>query len=402
MNRFFGYLKVQFMRAMKYYPMILIFTVILTASIVLFIKAMFQTKDGEEDKKRFEIGLVGDLSESYLDYGIVAFKNLDSSQYYVEFTEMEEDEAKERLLDGELYGYVIIPDGFIKSIIRGENKPLTYVASNSPATFGPILVNEIIQMVSQLVIQSQNGIYGLIDIAEQYDVSKKTYNKAIDNMNLEYISVVLNREGHYETTTVGLGNGLSYKDYYICAFLILLLLLWGIVCSALMTRHNMGLTRLLKSNGYSVGSMILGDYIPFLLLMCVNTGVLLLLGRSVFAVSGIEIFVRILPVVILLTAMQFFLYELSSNIITSVLMQLFVAVFLSYASGLFYPIYSLPLVIQECSRKLPVGLAFEYLSEILREKTGWEVLPRIWAYSFMFLGLSYLVRRYKIRSNRYE
>ena len=402
MNRFFGYIKVQFIRAIKHYPIILIFTAILTISVMLFVKVMFQTKDGEAGTKRFEIGLVGDLSETYLDIGIVALKNLDSSQYYVEFTEMEEDEAKERLLDGELYGYVLIPEGFVESIVYGENKPLTYVASNNPATVGPMLANEIIRVVSQMVIQSQNGIYGLSDIAELYDVSKKTYNKALDDMNLEYISTILNREGYYETTYVGLGNGLSYKDYYICAFLILLILLWGIACSALMTRHSMGLLRLLKSNGYSMGSMLLGDYIPFLLLMCVNTGLLVLLGKEVFDIRGIEVFVRILPAVILITAMQFFLYELSSNIITSVLLQLFVTVFLSYASGLFYPIYSLPQVIQVCSRKLPVGLAFEYLSEILRGKTGWEIMPKIWIYSFAFFVLSYLARYYKLRSNRYE
>ncbi len=397
MNRFFGYIKVQFIRAIKHYPIILIFTAILTISVVFFVKVMFQTKDGEEGKKRFEIGLVGDLSETYLDIGIVALKNLDSSQYYVEFTEMEEDEAKERLLDGELYGYVLIPEGFVESIVYGENKPLTYVAANNPASFGPMMANEIIRVVSQMVIQSQNGIYGLIDIAELYDVSKKTYNKAIKDMNIEYISVILDREGYYETTYVGLGNGLSYKDYYICAFLILLILLWGIACASLMTRHSMGLLRVLKSNGYSMGGMLLGDYIPFLLLMSINMGILVLFGNQ-----GIEILVRILPAVILLTAMQFLLYELSSNIITSVLLQLFVTVFLSYASGLFYPIYSLPQIIQVCSRELPVGIAFEYLSEILKGKTGWETLPQIWIYSLAFLVLSYVVRYYKLRSNRYE
>lgn len=402
MNKFLRYLKVQFMRAVRHYPIIFIFTIILTVSVVLFVKVMFQSKDSEEGKKRFEIGLVGDLSETYLDIGIVAFKNLDSSQYYVEFTEMEEDEAKERLLDGEIYGYVLIPDGFIESIVYGENKPLTYVSANSPATFGPVLTYEIVQIVSQLIIQAQNGIYGLIEIAEDYDVSRKVYNKAVKEMNLEYISVVLNREGYYEQSYVGLGDGLTYKDYYTCAFLILLILLWGIACSALMTKHDMALPRLLKSNGYSMGSMVLGDYIPFFVMMCINTCLLLVFGGSVLGINGIEVFFRILPIVILITTMQFFLYELSSNIITAVLLQLFVTVFLSYASGLFYPIYSLPEIVQQCSKVLPTGIAFQYLSEVLGEKTGWEMLPGIWTYSFVFIGLSLVMRHYKLRSNKYD
>ncbi len=390
------------MRAAKHYPIILIFTILLTVSVGIFAINMFQSKDSAESKKKFEVGLVGDLSETYFDVGILAITSVDSSQYYVKFTEMEEEEANKRLRSGELYGYIQIPDGFVQSIVHGENKSLTYVSANSPATFGPVLTNEIIQIVSQLVVQGQNGIYGMIEIADKYNVKGKVYRDALNDLNMIYIDVVLDREGFYDVTYVGLGDGITFKEYYICAFLILLILLWGISCSALLIKHDMALPRILRSSGYGLRHMVLGDYLPFGIMMCLNTVLMLGLGGKVLGINGFQMFWNALPVIIMLTAMQFLLYEFSSNMISGVLLQLFVTIALSYASGLFYPIYSLPSLIQSCSKVLPTGIAFNYLTEVIQGGSGWEILPYVWLYAIVFMVLSIVVRLYKIRSNKYD
>jgi ABC-2 type transport system permease protein len=279
---------------------------------------------------------------------------------------------------------------------------LTYVSADNPASLGPILTNEIVEIVTKLVVQAQNGIYGMTEIADRYGVSRKARNQAIRDINIEYISAVLGREGFYEQTYVGLGDGLSYKEYYTCVFVILLMLLWGIACSAMLIKHDMALSRILTSSGYRMSTMVIGDYIPFLIMMCVNTCLLLVIGGTYLEIDGLSLFSRMIPMIVLLTTMQFFLYEIATNIISGVLMQLFVVVLLSYASGFFYPIYSLPGMIQTVSKMLPTGLSFRYLSEILQGKTGMEVLPMVWLYSILFILLSMVVRQYKIRSNKYD
>ena len=402
MNRFWKYLKIQSKRAFHHYPIILIFTMILTVCMVLFVQTLFSSKGAEEGKKKFEIGLVGDLSETYLDIGIVALKNMDSSQYYVELTEMSEWEAKEKLKSGELYGYILIPEGFVDSIISGENKPLVYVAASNPATFGPTLTNEMVQILSGLVIQGQNGIYGMIEIADQYDITGDAFDEAVLELNVKYIDTVLDREEYYEHEYVGLGDGLSFVEYYVCAFLILLLLLWGMTCSSLLIKHDMALPRILRSRGYRLPTMILGDYIPFLVMMGINMLLLLGIGGPYLELDGMELFVGAMPVIVMITAMQYLLYELSSNIISGVLMQLFVTVILSYVSGLFYPIYSLPVILQKWSVCLPTGLAFRYLSELVVGRSGSDMVMQIWIYGGLFLIIAMLVRQYKMRSNKYD
>ena len=402
MNKFLKYFKIQVMRSVKHYPMILGLTLLLTASILLFANRMFYTKDAEDSKKKIQVGLVGDLTETYLDIGIVALADMDSSRYYVDLVELSEEEAKQKLASGELYGYISIPEGFVESIVYGENKPLTYVAANSPATLGPVMVNEILEIVSQLVVQGQNGIYGMLEIAEEYKVSDKVTDRAIVDLNVRFVDTVLDREQFYELEYVGLGEGISYTNYYICAFLVLLLLLWGMAGSSLVIKRDMSLQRVLRSRGHNIVGLVLGDYIAFALIMLFNVALLLGVGSFFLKLEAVSAFFALIPVVLLVTSIQFLLYELTDNYISGVFVQLFTAIACSYISGFFYPIYSLPEFFQKLSRVLPTGVAFEYLKEMVKGNSGEEALRNVWVYVLVFMTASAVMRMYKMRSNKYD
>lgn len=402
MNKFLKYFKIQVMRSVKHYPMILGLTLLLTASILLFANRMFYTKDAENSKKKIQVGLVGDLTETYLDIGIVALADMDSSRYYVDLVELSEEEAKQKLASGELYGYISIPEGFVESIVYGENKPLTYVAANSPATLGPVMVNEILEIVSQLVVQGQNGIYGMLEIADEYQVSDRVTDRAIVDLNVRFVDTVLDREQFYELEYVGLGEGISYTNYYICAFLVLLLLLWGMAGSSLVIKRDMSLQRVLCSRGHSIVGLVLGDYIAFALIMLFNVALLLGVGSFFLKLEAVSAFFALIPVVLLVTSIQFLLYELTDNYISGVFVQLFTAIACSYISGFFYPIYSLPEFFQKLSRVLPTGVAFEYLKEMVKGNSGEEALRYVWVYVLVFMTASAVMRMYKMRSNKYD
>ena len=376
--------------------MILVLTLLLTASMILFANNLFGSQDDESVKKKIRLGLVGDLSETYLDIGIVALTDMDTSKYYLDLVELSEEEAKAQLSSGEIYGYVLIPEGFVQSIVDGENKTLTYVASNSPATFGPVMVNEIMQIVSQLVIQGQNGIYGMFEIADEYGISNTVQNRAAIELNVRYVDAVLDREQFYELEYVGLGDGISFTNYYICAFFVLLLFLWGMASPTLLIKRDMSLQRVLYSRGHRVVGLVLGDYYAFLLIPILN--LIVLLG----VVGYFSLFVEVIPVVLLVTGMQFFLYELTDNYISGVFVQLFTTVVCAYISGYFYPIYSLPEVFQKLSTFLPTGVAFNYLKELISGNSGEQVRGIVWLYVLAFLVATTAMRMYKMRSNKYD
>lgn len=401
MNKFLKYFKTQGKRTVKHYPFILLFTAVLTLCIALFVSTMFSTKESENAQK-MKVGITGDLSESYLNLGILAITSMDSSRFYVEFVRLDEEEARKQTEDGRLSGYIVFPEDFMESISYGRNEPLTFVSQNDPSALTPAVTKEIIQIVSKLVLQGQNGVYGMVAFSEEYQIPDDVHEKALEDLNLQYIDAALDREDYYDVTYVGLGDGISFQTYYICAFLILLLMLWGMSCANLLIKHDMVLPRILHSNGHTLFGMVMGDYLPYLLMLAINTLIVSLLGASYIDMGAVEAWIRLFPVVILISTMQFFFYELSSNLISGILLQLFVTVILSYASGLFYPIYSLPETIQKVGAILPTRVAFGYLSEVIQGKT--EVLQTVlvWSYVAVFVVASVLVRQYKMRSNKYD
>lgn len=82
------------------------------------------------DSQKYRIGVVGDLSSSYLGFGITAIQSLDDSRLMIELVTMTEKEAEESFMRGELYAIVELPEGMMDAIESGRNdKPISYIAS---------------------------------------------------------------------------------------------------------------------------------------------------------------------------------------------------------------------------------------------------------------------------------
>ncbi len=411
MSKFIRYLNAQLKRTVKVYPVILIFTCLITACVMVLLSVLLSQNNSKEADTKISVGLVGDTSESYLDIGISVIKEFDSTKYYIELIEMEQDEAEKRLLSGELMGYIVVPEDFVESIVSGENKHLTYYTDNSPATFGPTIMNEIVNIISDLLIEAQSGIYSMIDVGEKYEVDDETVDDAVNELNLEYISTVLGREGYYDVQFIGIGNGLGFTDYYFYAFFTLLLMLWGMTCIHLRIRTDMSLPRLLKSRGVGATSQVICDYIPYFIIMYLSAVVLALLCAKFGKGMGLAftetvtgagdyfmLAVRLVPAVAVISAMQFLLYEMSTNIISGVLLQLVTTVGLAYASGFFYPLSYFPKSVRTVAEYLPTRAVFNYASTAFLGKNSDALM--LFIFFVAFIVLSVAVRTYRMRGDR--
>ena len=123
MNKYFRYLKIQLQRTVKVYPVIIAFTIITSLVLMLLLNNMFLADSNSVRTSKINIGLVGDTTETYLDIGFIAVQELDSTKHYIDFTNYEnESDAAADLKKGGLFGYIVIPDGFVESVADGENK----------------------------------------------------------------------------------------------------------------------------------------------------------------------------------------------------------------------------------------------------------------------------------------
>ena len=90
MTRFPIYFLSQLKRIKRVLPAIMIMTLLLVGCILLIAGGMLQSDSSSEKKQKVQVGLVGDISGSYLGFGITALQHLDSSRFAIEFIEMEE------------------------------------------------------------------------------------------------------------------------------------------------------------------------------------------------------------------------------------------------------------------------------------------------------------------------
>lgn len=377
-------------------------TVILVCGLALLAAALFQLENAQEKKQKVEIGLVGNRSGSYLGFGIQALQSLDSSRFAIDFLEMSsEREAKEALERGELSAYVLLPDGFVDALVRGENMPATYVTSPGAAGIGSMVMNELVETISDLITESENGIYGAQRFLREQG-REDIYWEASDRLYLRYLDFILGRELVYKIELTGVSGGLTVIEYYTCSIIILFLLFWGIAAAPFLIHREFYIFRLLQAKGLSAGRQILAEYGAYILLLSgIFLPIMILVGaaaaRTEFVMfdSPLRMF-GLLPVILLFAAMQLVIYEWITNPVTGALIQFLGALGLGYLSGCFYPVTFFPAGVQLIAPFLPTGAAMEYSGKMMLGSTAYGELVVMGMYGAGFLLIAVLLRKRRL------
>lgn len=394
------YFSLQLKRMMKALPGICLLTVLLTISLLFLLKAMFFIEESREDKQVVKVGIVGDLSDSYLGVGINVLINMEGIRNLADIRRMEETEAEALFEAGEISAYLIIPDGFIDSILVGENKEIIYVTTEKAQGIGGLLMNELVDAVSSLITTTQTNIYSMQTYLREHDMRDRI-PAATEGMNLAYIGAVLNRMAIYDLQASGVSNKMSVTGHLFTGILLLLALLWGINCVSLMVREENSLLKLLKIKGFQEKAQVSAEVLAYGILQCVTLCLVFICVMVVKYAMGLEIpewealevleklwFVcKWIPVVFMLAAMQAFLYELVTNVVNGVLLQFLVAVSMGYLSGCIYPVSFFPKPVQPLAMWSPIGTALRYVQKGITGRGAVVELLVLLIYTGLFLGL---------------
>lgn len=359
---------------------------------------------------RYRIGMVGDLSDSYLGFGIAALRKMDDSRFMVELVEMSEEEAEEAFSKGELYAVMRVPEGLLESIVWGDNDRLiTYTATEGQKGLGAMVMGEITDIASTLVTSSQGAIYAmqriLVNQGRMDEVGRET-----DRLNLSLINLVLSRSGFGEVELLGYADGLSMELYYFCSVVLLFLLLAGLLNCTFFARRSASLAPFMRARGIGAAWQILGEYLAYLFLVLMGLFSLCLplafvLEREIVVIpewdgmgaSPFWGFVwTLLPVAAMFGAMQFFLYEAAEGIVNGILLQLFCGIGLGYLAGYFYPSAFFPERMRVIGNALPSGVAARCVEEGLSGVASVSALAAVFAYLAVFFALAVVVRRGRI------
>ncbi len=411
MSRGIKYFYAQLKRMMKTFPRQAVINLLVFLCVGILMAAFIQDGLLAQDGQKYRIGLVGDMSDSYLGFGVTALQSLDDSRFMIDLVTMTDEEAREAFEKEELYAIVQIPEGMMDAIESGANdKPISYIAAEGQKGIGAMVMGQIVDVASILVTRSQSAIFGMQTIMLERGMQDVFWD-ATNKLNFLLIKLVLNRSGFYDVEVLGIANGLSTEGYYFCSILLFLILLSGINNSSLFARKQTDLSRFMKARGVGAAGQVAGEYLAYLCLMILCIAVMFIplgvcLEKELFTIpewdrmgaAPLWVFGMILiPVTAMFAALQFLLYEMTGGVVSGILLQFVCGVGMGYLSGFFYPAAFFPEFMQRLGNVMPTGTALQYVNGSMAKEEWVTAGLGVLLYLAVFLALSVLIRKSRIR-----
>ncbi len=411
MKGFVLYFTLQMKRVIKIFPTVLCTMVLLGFLLAVSVFALMKLESESDKMLKVKVGIVGEI-DRYMGLDIEALVNVLSAKFGAEFVSVSEEEAKAQMHAGKMTAYVLVPEDLVDSIVSGENNsPITYVASEGQKGISGIVMDEVVGVISELITCPQSSILGMQNYLRENDRREELW-PATDELNLIYIGAVANIYHVGTTEIVGMANQVSAGGYYVCSVLVIFLLLCGLNCGSLFTRKKNALCKLLASKGQNVKMQVLGEYLAYFLMVSLFfvmilslvyvvklTDVLPIKELSRLEFADYLLFAcKLMPVVAVITAMQFMLYELVDNIVSSILVQFLLAVAMGYVAGCYYPLSFFPKVVQKFGELTPVGNALVYADKCLIQEGAVKEILLLCFYLVIFLLLSVWGRKRRVEN----
>ncbi len=393
------YFRLQWKRVGKYLMGTLCAVALLVCLLMLAYTALTDMVSGDVNDQKVRVAICGDVDDPVMQMGLTAIGALDSTQYSLDIQIMEEATAAKALQAGDIAAYVVVPEGFMKEAFSGNLVPMTMVTTPGSASIVSVFKDEVTRMIADMVLAAQKGVFGLMDLLGEYQLPNE--QALVDSLAFEYVDFILCRGESYTLEELGIGDDLGFSDYLLCGFAVLLAMLACLPFAPLLIRQDDALGRMLCAKGKPLWKQCLcqfGAWVLGLLLLFVAMLVLIAAALAVFHPDDLayfpifSVFLNGAVVVVMAAALSYFLYSLSEDLISGVLMQFFVSVALCFVSGCMYPVFFFPQSVQRLAAFLPTGVARTQLSGIITGEFAWGSLGLLAAFSLAFLALGTAVR----------
>lgn len=406
------YFYLQLKRGLRVFPFILLTAlIILTSVVTVFLAVQSRMQNGEENQ-RFKIAITGDLDNKYSRLGLAVLQNFDDTRFAIDLTEMTADEAESQLKKGMISAYVILPENFIERALSGDVDRVTYVTSAGGQNVVSMFKNEFTALITDIIIHSEKGAYAIYSAVKESGLSGA--GKHMDELCMEYVDLIFSRSKVMTVEQLGISQGVSTAEYYVCGLTVFLLMLLGITFVTVCVRSDLSLNRLLVSKGSSALAQTTCEFAAHYIILSLLIAVMSAVGSVALAIMGkgdllltnftnlLPLFARIFVILLMISGFNTLMFELSGNMVSAVLFHFFASIGLCYISGCFYPIYSLPLPLQKLSHFLPTGIAREYLEGYFVGDTNYTQLVSILIFTVGFLAVTHLIRSSKTSNRRWH
>ncbi|MBE6767563.1 MAG: ABC transporter permease [Ruminococcaceae bacterium] len=395
------YYGLQVKRLARLLPCVTLIAVLLLAGAVAVLSAFARHTVTREENTVLRVGVAGDTDNPYFEFGMTALQTLDSSRFAVELVAMEENAARRSLESGDIAAYVVVPEGFTEAALRGEILPIPCVVSAGTSGMVSLFKAEIADVVRDLLVESQKGIYGLSQSLAETGQPQKDH---ADRLALRLVTLILHRDKLYEAEEHGGADGLPLLPSLICGVAVALVWLIGLPYASALIRRDTALCRVLSAKGYTPLMQTAAEYAAY---VTVLVPPVYALAALVFAVDmGMTagekagLLLAAFPLVMLAAAFLLLVFYLVRDIVSGMLAAFFGAVALSYVSGCLYPLHTFPVAMQTVGAWLPTAFSHRYLAALVQGEGTLLLLCGVLGYTLLFFAAAVLVRYRRLNEGR--
>ena len=388
------YLYLQLKRLLRIIVPALLVAAVLFGCLALAYQAVVSLADDDQAQAKIKFGVVGTAGDFYLEAGMLALNTIDSSRFSIDFMQMDEAEAEAAMRRGEIAAFVVIPEGFMDEAMYGNILPIKYVSTVGAVGLVSLLKDEITKMVSDIVIDTQKGIFGTGQAMQEIGLSSGDAEYAL---TFEYFDFIFSRSRMYAVKDLGLAEEVGLEEYLLGGFCVLLLMLICLVFAPWMVRSDMSIARMLSSRRRPVILQVLCDFAVYLVgIACVIAVLMLVAVWTGWMKLTAGILLQWIPIVIAMGALSFLLYELTTNLISGVLLQFFALLALCFVTGCLYPVTFFPDSVQNLAAYLPTGIARAQLAESFAGVMHTDGSLMLLGYGVLFFAAAGLIRKAKV------
>ncbi|MCR4841601.1 MAG: ABC transporter permease [Lachnospiraceae bacterium] len=362
-------LRLQFKRAIKNFPQLLICSLVIAAfvAVVVIFSVASQNQKSPIKKKRVAM-VIGEGNSIINTVGMNAFENMDSAAALFEIMKLDEEEALERFDAGELDGVIVFPDGYVEGITRGENLPATLYVNNAGKTYSMDLFATAADIANDFLAVNEAVSYAMRDMFDEFGY-KDSGNTMSNNLDIITTRTVLSRDASFKKTTIVGEDESSMVVDYACGALVMLVLLWGLSCGSIIKSDGAVMTRKLKAGGISVlkqelirfASLFFILELMMLLVVAILFAGVCIKGESfeILGIYDVDQVLFLIPAFIIpvmfASAMVMFCFTVAPNEIGGLLLLFTLMLLGGYCSGCIVALVYLASAVRSIAGYLPMG-----------------------------------------------
>lgn len=385
------YFVCQLKRLGRLLPVLLLVMAVLVGGIKLVYQTMVTQWFAPEKTEKLSVGMVGTASDRLLGMGMNALLSMDSSEISVEFLQMEEPQARTALEKGEITAYIVFPEGFMDKALMGEITPLQFVSAAGSENIVSLVKDELTSVIANMLLVSEQGAFALGDVLDENGLSEISYAK-VNGLALRYAKQIMDRAEIYTAEQLGVSGGLNFEQYLLSGLSVVFLFFMTLPFAAVFVREDSFMEQLLKSKRIGAVKQVVIEIVAYfiIILILVLIPLMLLSEYSVVSLFGV------LPVIFCICAISYFIFSLTQDMLSGVLLQLLVSVALCFVSGCMYPVYFFPVSVQNLSGYLPAAMARNYIAGLITGRENTEGLLPMLTIGLVLLLVSILIRYFRI------